>query len=55
MVAIKLSNDELAAIAKETPNLDQFFEDLKKSPDFEVEIIEVSGAKIKYHDKSDDE
>jgi len=54
MLAIKLSNEELAAIAEETPYLDGFLEDLKSSPDFDIEIIEVSGAKITYHEHSDD-
>jgi len=49
MVAVHISEKELKELAKATPNFDEFLEELRNNPDFELEVIETAGAKVKYY------
>jgi len=49
MVAVKFSQEELRELVSATPNFETLINELKKNPDFDVEIIETSGACITYY------
>jgi len=53
MVIVNLSNDELDEIANDTPDFEAFLEELIKNPNFELEVVEAVGVRVKYHDESE--
>lgn len=53
MVAVHIPEQELKELAKATPDFEAFLDELRKNPNFELEVVETAGVMVMYQDEFD--